>query len=79
VTDDYINPDYAWPALDELESIASEAGVPLRERLPTHERYLPDAFRRAGVEGAPGTWLRPMVRAALGADDEAGRRYRALQ
>jgi FO synthase subunit 1 len=78
VTDDYINPDYAWPALDELERIAAEAGVPLRERLPTHERYLPDAFRRAGVEGADGSWCRPAVREALGADDDAGRRYRAV-
>ena len=78
VTDDYINPDYAWPALEELESIASEAGVPLRERLPTHGRYLPDAFRRADVEGADGSWLRPKIREALDADDEAGRRYRAV-
>jgi FO synthase subunit 1 len=78
VTDDYINPDYAWPALEELESIASEAGVPLRERLPTHERYLPDAFRRRSVEAAAGSWLRPAVRDALDADDEAGRRYRTV-
>jgi FO synthase subunit 1 len=78
VTDDYINPDYTWPALEELEAIAAAAGVPLRERLPTHERYLPDAFRRAGVEDAAGSWLRPAVREALGADDEAGRRYRTV-
>jgi FO synthase subunit 1 len=79
VTDDYINPAYAWPALDELQEIADVAGVPLRERLPTHERYLPEAFRRAGVGGADGTWLRPSIRTALDADDEAGRRYRRLQ
>jgi FO synthase subunit 1 len=78
VTDDYINPEYAWPALDELESLASEAGVPLRERLPTHERYLPEEFRRAGVDGADGSWLRPTVREALGSDDDAGRRYRTV-
>jgi len=78
VTDDYVNPDYAWPALAELESIAGEADVPLRERLPTHERYLPERFRRDGVEAAPGTWLRPAIRDALGGDDDAGRRYRAL-
>src|SRR6056297_1775268 len=62
VTDDYINPGYAWPALDELEDIASETGVPLRERLPTHERYLPREFRRPGVDGAEGSWLRPEIR-----------------
>jgi FO synthase subunit 1 len=78
VTDDHINPEYAWPALEELESLASGAGVPLRERLPTHERYLPPPFRRDGV-GADGAWLRPAVRAALAADDEAGARYRALR
>jgi len=78
VTDDYINPEYAWPALEELETIADEAGVPLRERLPTHERYLPRAFRRADVDGADGSWLRPAIREALAADDDAGRRYRGL-
>jgi FO synthase subunit 1 len=77
VTDDYINPEYAWPALAELESLADEAGVPLRERLPTHERYLPERCRRSGVEGAEGSWLRPTIRAALSADDDAGRRYRS--
>ncbi|PSQ34112.1 7,8-didemethyl-8-hydroxy-5-deazariboflavin synthase subunit CofG, partial [Halobacteriales archaeon QS_9_70_65] len=30
VTDDHINPDYAWPGLRELEDIAETAGVPLR-------------------------------------------------
>ncbi|WP_251342598.1 7,8-didemethyl-8-hydroxy-5-deazariboflavin synthase subunit CofG [Haloplanus halophilus] len=79
VTDDYINPDHAWPAVEELEALADAAGVPLRERLPTHGRYLPSAHRPAGVEAAPGTWLRPAIRDALAADDDAGRRYRALQ
>jgi len=40
VTDDHVNPDYAWPALDELRAIADDAGVPLRERLPVYERYV---------------------------------------
>ncbi|WP_248895949.1 7,8-didemethyl-8-hydroxy-5-deazariboflavin synthase subunit CofG [Haloplanus halobius] len=79
VTDDYINPDYAWPALDELEALAADAGVPLRERLPTHERYLPATHRRDGTDPAPGTWLREPILDALNADDEAGRRYRSLQ
>ncbi|WP_261372775.1 7,8-didemethyl-8-hydroxy-5-deazariboflavin synthase subunit CofG, partial [Haloferax volcanii] len=42
VTDDYVNPDYEWPALRELADIADEAGVPLRERLPVYERFLPN-------------------------------------
>ena len=40
VTDDHVNPDYAWPALRELEDIANVAGVPLRERLPVYDRFL---------------------------------------
>ncbi len=66
VTDDHINPDYAWPELRELEEIADVAGVPLRERLPVHDRYLTDG------------WLSPRIEAAVDADDAAGRRYRAL-
>ncbi len=68
VTDDYINPDYAWPALRELEDLADEAGVPLRERLPVYERCL-DADRE---------WVSERIRAAIEADSEAGRRYRAV-
>jgi FO synthase subunit 1 len=64
VTDDHINPDYAWPALRELESIAEEAGVPLRERLPVYERHL--------------DWVSPRIRAAIDADDAAGARYRSV-
>jgi FO synthase subunit 1 len=64
VTDDHINPDYAWPALRELEAIAEEAAVPLRERLPVYERHL--------------DWLSPRIRAAIDADDAAGARYRAV-
>ncbi|MFB6101896.1 MAG: 7,8-didemethyl-8-hydroxy-5-deazariboflavin synthase subunit CofG [Haloplanus sp.] len=83
VTDDYINPEYEWPALDELASLANDAGVPLRERLPTHERYLPARHRRAGVAAAQSpereSWLRPAIRDALRAETTAGRRYRALQ
>jgi FO synthase subunit 1 len=78
VTDDYVNPDYAWPALDELRSIADDAGVPLYERLPTYGRYLPDDYRPAtlSVPPADGEWLTPNIRAALDADDDAARRYR---
>ena len=80
VTDDYINPDYAWPAVAELESLAAAAGVPLRERLPTHDRYLPASCRdREVASPAAGSWLRPAVRDALRAETAAGRRYRALQ
>ncbi|MDL5362497.1 7,8-didemethyl-8-hydroxy-5-deazariboflavin synthase subunit CofG [Halalkalicoccus sp. NIPERK01] len=53
ITDDHINPDYAWPALRELEAIADEAGVPLEERLPVHDRYV------------DGEWLSERVRRGI--------------
>ncbi|MFB6192302.1 MAG: 7,8-didemethyl-8-hydroxy-5-deazariboflavin synthase subunit CofG [Haloarculaceae archaeon] len=67
VTDDHVNPDYAWPALRELEEIAAEAGVPLRERLPVYERFLGD-----------GEWISPRIRAEIDGDTDAGARYRAV-
>jgi FO synthase subunit 1 len=80
VTDDYINPEYEWPALRELRDIAEGAGVPLYERLPVYDRYLPSAFRREGFDGAPaeGNWLREPIRSALAAADAHGERYRAV-
>ncbi|USZ67345.1 7,8-didemethyl-8-hydroxy-5-deazariboflavin synthase subunit CofG [Halorussus salilacus] len=80
VTDDHINPDYAWPALRELEDIADEAGVPLRERLPVYRRYLPAGLGGAGDdgEGDDEEWVSETIRDAIAADDRAGRRYRAV-
>ncbi len=72
MTADHINPDYAWPALDELEAIADEAGVPLRERLPVYERFLPEA------DEPSNEWVSERVTAALRADDAAGARYRRV-
>ncbi|NHN41506.1 7,8-didemethyl-8-hydroxy-5-deazariboflavin synthase subunit CofG [Halorubellus sp. JP-L1] len=81
VTDDHINPEYEWPALRELEAIANDAGVPLRERLPVHERYLPASLRRDDFEGTPAPgddWLGDPVLDALRADGPAGDRYRRV-
>ncbi|WP_049922624.1 7,8-didemethyl-8-hydroxy-5-deazariboflavin synthase subunit CofG [Halopiger djelfimassiliensis] len=81
VTDDHINPDYEWPALRELEEIADSAAVPLHERLPVYERFLPQSLRPDGFDGVPasdGQWISPPIRAALVADDEAGCRYRTV-
>ncbi|MFW6437230.1 MAG: 7,8-didemethyl-8-hydroxy-5-deazariboflavin synthase subunit CofG [Halococcoides sp.] len=66
VTDDHVNPDYAWPALEELRAIAEKAGVPLRERLPVYDRFVEE------------TWLDEPILEALRADDAAGERYRAV-
>jgi FO synthase subunit 1 len=83
VTDDYINPDYAWPDLDGLRSVADAGGIPLRERLPTYDRYLPDDIRPAGVDPAPAPtdrdgWIPPVVRDRIREDDVHGRRLRAV-
>ena len=80
VTDDHINPEFAWPALETLREFAGDAGVPLRERLPVHERYLPERFRRDGFDGRPadGRWLSSRIRTALAADTESGERYRRV-
>ncbi|SDY51694.1 7,8-didemethyl-8-hydroxy-5-deazariboflavin synthase subunit CofG [Halopenitus persicus] len=53
VTEDYINPAYAWPGLEELRAVADAGGMALHERLPTHDRYLPDGIRRSGIDPAP--------------------------
>ena len=65
VTVDHINPEYEWPALRELEDIAAEADVPLRERLPVYERFVDDG------------WLAEPITSALTADDPAGERFRS--
>lgn len=71
VTDDFVNPDYAWPAVEEIESIAEKAGVPLRERLPVYERYLPE-------NGLSNDWISEAVGHVIYADNPIGRRYRNL-
>jgi FO synthase subunit 1 len=85
ITDDYINPDYEWPALRELDEIAETAGVPLYERLPTYDRYLPDGLRREEFDGriaaAPvdgGEWLPEPVRERIATDDAHGERFRSV-
>jgi len=83
VTDDYINPAYAWPDLDGLRSVADAGGMRLRERLPTYARYLPDDVRPAGVDPAPAptgrdAWLPPSVRDRIRDDDVHGRRLRGV-
>ena len=85
VTDDYINPDYDWPALRELGDIADEAGVPLYERLPTYDRYLPADLRRPEFDGDVadppangGEWLPEPVRERIREDDIHARRFRSV-
>ncbi|MFB6156392.1 MAG: 7,8-didemethyl-8-hydroxy-5-deazariboflavin synthase subunit CofG, partial [Haloferacaceae archaeon] len=81
VTDDHINPDYGWPALRELVALADDAGVPLQERLPVHDRYLPATLRHGAVESPVADadrWLGAPVRRALDAGGVHGERFRAV-
>jgi FO synthase subunit 1 len=88
VTDDHINPDYAWPALDALGEIADNAGVPLRERLPVYGRYLPPDLRGETLDGSPAdppvgsqagdSWISSRIRRELTSDAETGNRYRSV-
>jgi len=66
VTVDHINPEYEWPALQELSAVAESADVPLNERLPVYERFVEDG------------WLSDPIEAAIAADDAAGERFRAV-
>ncbi len=82
ITDDYINPEYEWPALRELVEVADYAGVPLQERLPVYDRYLPDRFRRADFDGTlaerDGPWITGDIPPALGADGVHAERFRRV-
>ena len=84
VTDDYINPAYEWPGLQELREIASVGDVPLHERLPTYDRYLPADYRRESFDGSPagpsryGSWLGDDALAAFDRTDAHGQRFRAV-
>ncbi|PSP74076.1 7,8-didemethyl-8-hydroxy-5-deazariboflavin synthase subunit CofG [Halobacteriales archaeon QS_3_64_16] len=93
VTDDHINPEYAWPALRELDELAEKAGVPLRERLPVYEHFLPDGLGANGIEREQGErgedsedsdtaivneWVSERIGRAIAADWGAGERYRAV-
>ncbi len=72
VTIDHVNPGYEWPALDELRDIARTAGVPLRERLPVYDRFVPDDL------GESGRFIPKPIQQALRGDDPRGRRYREI-
>ncbi len=63
VTDDHVNPDYAWPALRELEDIAAYADVALRERLPVYDRFLDTDSPTTGDH-----WLSAQIQDAIERD-----------
>lgn len=50
LTDDYINPDYDWPAVKRLRTVATEADAELVERLPVYPRYVENGWLSPCVE-----------------------------
>jgi FO synthase subunit 1 len=50
LTDDHINPDYDWPAVERLRDVAEEAGAELSERLPVYPRYVENGWLSTRVE-----------------------------
>ncbi|WNY22818.1 FO synthase [Methanimicrococcus hongohii] len=40
VTIDYINPESAWPKIEELRNLLSSKGYEFKERLPVHPQYV---------------------------------------
>lgn len=71
VTTDHVNPDFAWPALTDIRTTVAESGRTLRERLPVHERFLPDT-------GIQNEWIGAPVGRVIYGNTNAGRRYRAI-
>jgi len=67
VTTDHVNPDYAWPAVRELEAVADHAGVSLRERLPVYRRFLDER------------WISGRIERAIDREDGHGQRLRAVR
>ncbi|GAA1685162.1 bifunctional FO biosynthesis protein CofGH [Fodinicola feengrottensis] len=57
VTPDHVNPERAWPQIDELSSRTKAAGFQLRERLPVYPEYV--------KIGEP--WLDPRLNAHIAA------------
>jgi FO synthase len=47
VTCDYVNPEAAWPHIEQLAETCREAGFVLRERLPIYQEFINDRFLAA--------------------------------
>ena len=79
MTVDHVNPGYAWPGIADLVALAADAGIPLHERLPVYDRFLPARHRRRGVDPAVNDgWVGDRALVALDAGDVHGRRFRAV-
>ncbi len=50
VTEDYINPGYVWPKLEEITSAVTGMGLNLRERLPIYPNYIKRGWYSNAIE-----------------------------
>ncbi|ALG82813.1 7,8-didemethyl-8-hydroxy-5-deazariboflavin synthase subunit CofG [Halanaeroarchaeum sulfurireducens] len=71
VTTDHVNPEDDWPEMAEIRAIADAVDIPVRERLPVAERFLP-------TTGLANEWVSERVGRAIRSDTAAGRRFRAV-
>ncbi len=51
VTEDYVNPGYRWPVVEEIRGRLVRAGLNLRERLPIYPRYVVEGLYSEGLRG----------------------------
>lgn len=59
ITSDHINPEAAWPKINELRAVTAEAGFELRERLTIYPEYLthrPD-FVESHIRARAHQWV----------------------
>ena len=71
VTVDHVNPEYEWPALADIRKSVTESGRTLRERLPVHQRFLPET-------GLANEWIGEPVGRVIFGDTPEGQRYREI-
>jgi len=69
ITQDHINPAYAWPELRRLEELADTAEKHVVERLPVYERYLDEQREIRGPQRLDRPWVTEPVRNTIRSND----------
>lgn len=73
ITQDHINPNYAWPELRRLEELADTAERRVVERLPVYERYLDEEREIHGPQRLDRPWVTEPVRNTIRSNDHLAR------
>jgi len=73
ITQDHINPAYAWPELRRLEELADTAEKRVVERLPVYERYLDEEREIRGPQRLDRPWVTEPVRNTIRSNDHLAR------